>query len=129
MDILAIIICGILGATFTYFINNKLQLGGVMASSGISVIAGGLFYLFPEFLNPFLTNNIPLVIMGSSFIGMATSRVVKKQWIIAVSGLFFATIYLLTGSFFEGFGGSLGTTAAISLCAAFAINQSFNKVS
>ncbi|MDR5590528.1 hypothetical protein [Christiangramia sp. SM2212] len=128
MEISIIIFSGITGALLTFYLNNSLQLGGVMASAGVSVLAGGLFHLFPDISTGYLSNNIPLVVMGCSFIGMASSRIIKKYWVIAVSGLFFSTIYLLTGSYFEGFGGSLGTTAAISLCTTFAINQSIKKL-
>jgi len=120
---------GICGALFTYVLNNHLQLGGVMASSGISIIVAGFFYIFPEILSPYLTINLPLVIMGASFIGMATSRIISQSWIIGVSGLIFSLIYLFTGSFFDGFGGSLGSTAAIALGSVYALNQLKNKIS
>lgn len=127
-----ILLAGVFGALATFYLNNTLQLGGIMASAGISVMAGGFFYLFPELLNPFLSVNVPLVIMGSSFIGMATSRVIKQYWIIALSGVFFSGIFLPSSLFFEGYGGSLGTIAAISLGAAYAMrpfkkNSSFLK--
>lgn len=123
MNITLILIAGVISALSTFYLNNQLQLGGVMASAGISVIAGGFFYLFPELLNPYLTESLPLIIMGASFIGMATYRIIKQIWIIGIAGLFFSLIFLFTGSFFDGFGGNLGTTAAISLCSAFTINH------
>ncbi|MCH4823852.1 hypothetical protein ML462_11785 [Gramella lutea] len=123
MDIAIILISGIAGALLTFLLNNKFQLGGVMASAGVSVFAGGFFFFIPDLLNENLTTHIPLVVMGTSFIGMATSRVIKEVWIIGLSGLTFSIIYLLTGSFFEGYGGSLGTTAAISLIASYSISQ------
>lgn len=127
MDISLILIAGILSAIVTFYLNNQMQLGGVMASAGVSVVAGGFFYLFPELLNSYLTTNLPLIIMGASFVGMATSRIIKQTWIIGVSGLFFSIIFLFTGSFFEGFGGNLGTTAAISLCSAYGMNLLIRK--
>ena len=89
MEIAIVLISGIFGALATFYLNNQLPLGGVMASAGISVVAGGLFYIFPEVLNNYLTTNIPMVIMGASFIGMATSRIIKQNWIIGLSGLAF----------------------------------------
>jgi hypothetical protein len=121
MDIIILLISGVFGAVITFYLNNNLQLGGVMASAGVSVFAGAFFYLFPDLLNPHLTENIPLIVMGASFIGMATFRVIRNYWIIGISGFIFSVIFLLTGSFFEGFGGGLGTTAAISLGAAYGI--------
>ena len=121
MYITIILIAGIFGALTTFYLNNKLQLGGVMASAGISVLAGGFFYLFPDLFSDYYTTNIPLVIMGSSFIGMATSKIIRRYWIIGISGVIFSVLFLCTGSFFEGFGGGLGTTAAISLCSSYVL--------
>ena len=122
MDTIIILIAGVFGAISTFFLNNKLQFGGVLASSLVAVLAGGLFYIFPTFLNENLSLNIPLVIMGASFVGMATNRVIKRSWIIGVSGFIFSIIYLLTGPFFQGYGGSLGTMAAISLCTVYSLS-------
>ncbi|WP_026934214.1 hypothetical protein [Christiangramia echinicola] len=129
MDTLIILVAGVFGAISTFYLNNKLQLGGVLASSLIAVIAGGLFHFFPALLNENLTVNIPLVIMGASFNGMATNRVIKRFWIIGVSGLIFSILYLLTGSFFDGFGGSLGTMAAISIITVYSIDYIRKKLS
>ena len=128
MEIFIILAGGVCGALITFLLNNQLQLGGVMASSGISMIAAGFFFIFPNMLSPYLTINLPIVIMGASFIGMATLRIVSQLWIIGVSGLFFSLIYLFTGTFFEGYGGSLGSTAAISLCSVYALDQLKDKI-
>jgi len=128
MDIAIILIAGIFGAPVTFYLNNKLQLGGVMASAGISVLTAGLFFIFPEILNNYLNTNIPVVVMGASFIGMAASRIIHQFWIIGLSGFIFSVIFLLTGSYFDGFGGSLGTTAAISLGSVYALKQIKNPL-
>ncbi len=129
MENTIILFAGIVSAIITFYFNNHLQLGGVMASAGVSVLAGSFFYLFPELLSSYLTQNLPAVIMGASFIGMATFRVIPQYWIIGISGLFFSFIYLFTGSYFDGFGGGLGTTAAISLCSVIGLNLVKNKLS
>lgn len=117
MNLTVIIIAGFLAAGITFLLNNRLKLGGVIASAGISVAGGLFFYLFPDLLNEYLSENLPAVLMGASFVGMASEKVVPKLSIILFSGILFSVIYLLTGPFFEGFGGSLGTSAAISLIA------------
>jgi len=123
MEISFLLISGTIAALATYLLNNWLQMGGVMASAGISLLGSVVFYLFPDLISPNLTENLPFIIMGASFIGMASSRIIRKYWIIGISGFVFSLIYLVTGSFFEGFGGSLGTTAAISLASVYAIQQ------
>lgn len=129
MEFTIILISGIAGALITFYLNNQLQFGGVMASAGVSVCAGGFFFIFPDVINEYLTTNIPLVMMGSSFIGMATSKVIYRFWTIGLSGCMFSVIFLFTSPFFEGFGGSLGTIAAISLFSIYAIAQARNKIS
>lgn len=121
MEVTIILLSGFIGAVATFYLNNRLQLGGVMASAAISVIAGGFFHFFPNLFDEYYTLNIPLVIMGASFVGMASSRVIRKYWIIGISGIIFSVLYLYTGSFFVGFGGGLGTTAAISLCSSYVL--------
>ena len=128
MDISLVLLAGISSALITFYLNNRLQMGGVMASSLVSIIPATFFYIFPEILNNYLTENLPLICMGASFIGMATSRIISHYWIIGLSGLFFSGIYLCTGSFFDGFGGSLGTTAAISLGATYSLKQFRNTI-
>ena len=123
MEVAIITFSGFMGALVTFYLNNQLQLGGVMASATISVLAGGFFYIFPNLFNEYFTTNIPLVIMGASFIGMATSRIIRNYWIIGISGIIFSILFLYTGSFFDGYGGGLGTTAAISLGASYAMEN------
>lgn len=123
MNFFILIISGLAGALSTFYLNNRLGLGGVLASSAISVISAGFFFLLPGLTSSYLTANIPLVIMGTSFIGMASQKLIQNAWVIAISGLLFPVIFLLSGSFFEGYGGSLGTTAAISLSAVYVISR------
>ncbi|WP_243735816.1 hypothetical protein [Christiangramia sabulilitoris] len=105
-----------------------MRLGGVMASSAISVVAAGFFILFPKFAGNYLTTHIPSVVMGASFIGMATYKMITSSWVIALSGLLFPVIYLFSGSFFEGYGGSLGTSAAIALGSVFFLQWLIIKI-
>ncbi|MUP47470.1 hypothetical protein E0K83_17140 [Gramella sp. BOM4] len=115
METAVILISGIIFALFTFYLNNRLQLGGIMASAGISVFVALIFRFNPNLLHPYLTNTIPVICIGASFVGMASSRVVRKSSTIGVAGLIFSIIFLIGSPFFEGFGGSLGTSAAIAL--------------
>lgn len=119
MNSIVIIITGGIAALVTFYININLKLGAVKSSAGISLLGGLFFYFFPGFLNSELSNQLPAVIMGASFIGMASKKVISSYWVIGLSGLIFSIIFSYTSNFFEGYGGSLGTTAAISLCATF----------
>ena len=115
MEQLIIIITGMLSASLTYLVNNKYNQGAVRASAGLSLIVGLFFYFFPDLLSVYLTKNIPLVFIGATFIGMVSSKVLQHIILIAIAGFVFSIIYLNTSHFFKGYGGALGTTAAISV--------------
>ncbi|ETN95730.1 hypothetical protein SAMN04487906_0875 [Zhouia amylolytica] len=117
-----IIVCfGIIGALLTYIINTKLKQGPVRASALSALLVGGFFYLFPSVLSEHLTNNIPVVFIGGSFIGMVSSRIISNYWLITFSGIIFSFFYINTSDFFNGYGGALGTAACISILATLSI--------
>lgn len=70
MNYLIIIVTGILGAWLTFFVSERLKQGPVRASAVLALIVGLFFYCFPELCNAYLTKNIPIVFIGTSFIGM-----------------------------------------------------------
>ncbi|AKD03185.1 hypothetical protein POKO110462_04630 [Pontibacter korlensis] len=115
MDAIILIITGAFAAVCTYFLNVKLQQGPVRASAALSLAVGLVFHFFPNLLPQPLNANIPIVFIGSSFVGMVSSSVVANYFVVAASGALFSLIYLNTSNFFTGYGGSLGTIACISL--------------
>jgi len=106
---------GILGATLTYFVNEKLKQGAVRASALLSFIIGLFFYFYPEILNAYLTKNIQIVFIGASFIGMVSATAIRSYSLLALAGSLFAIIYINKSHFFDGYGGALGTLALITL--------------
>src|SRR5690606_24168280 len=66
-------------------------------------------------LNPYLTNNVPVACSESIYTGMVSAQKISTYTGIAIAGLVFAAIYLNTSKFFDGYGGSLGTSACISI--------------
>ena len=115
MEIAIILIISILGVISTFYVSTKMDHGAVRASAGLSLIVGLFFYIFPELLSNFLTHNIPLAFMGASFVGMVSEKIIDNYWVLTAAGIIFSILYLNTGSYFEGFGGALGTTASISV--------------
>lgn len=129
MNSVLIIISGGIAALLTFYLNNELKFGAVKASAGISLLGGLIFYFFPATFNSEVSHLLPAVIMGASFIGMASKKVIPDYLIICFSGFIFGFIFIYTSDFFQGFGGSLGTTAAISLCSAVAFQKIIIKLS
>ncbi|UIR56931.1 hypothetical protein LZQ00_03730 [Sphingobacterium sp. SRCM116780] len=110
-----LIFTGIFGGLLTYYFNNKLKLGGVLSSSLLTCIVAGSIHFFPSLLPEPLAKHIPLVFIGSSFVGMVSSNQLSTFIGVALSGLVYSLIYINTSQFFDGFGGALGTSACISL--------------
>ncbi|MEO2063243.1 MAG: hypothetical protein ABGW97_09695 [Christiangramia sp.] len=115
MEITILILTGILAAVSTYVLNNNLKQGAVRASALLSLLVGLFFYFFPDLFSEKLTQQIPVVFIGGSFIGMVSSRILSSYVLLAISGTIFSILFINSSRFFEGFGGGLGTTAAISL--------------
>lgn len=115
MEKLILILTGICGAMATYYVNTRLKQGPVRASALLTLPIAAFCYFFPEILSPYLTKNIPVVFIGSTFIGMVSAQKMSTYTGIAIAGLVFSVIYLNTSRFFDGYGGSLGTSACISI--------------
>jgi hypothetical protein len=128
MNSLIIILTGILGATLTFYVSEKLEQGQIRASALLSLFVGLFFYFFPNLMNTYLTENIPVAFFGASFIGMVSSNVIKRYAPLAIAGALFSIIYLNQPKYFDGFGGALGTSAFIALLAVIAIFYSTSKL-
>ncbi|MDM8173507.1 MULTISPECIES: hypothetical protein [Olivibacter] len=121
MSVLILFIVSFAAAISTFYVNEHLKQGPVRSSAFLSLTIAIFFFLFPKLLSPYLTTNIPVVFIGSSFIGMVSARLVSNYFLIGAAGLVFCTVYLNTSSFFNGYGGALGTSAAISLLAVLSL--------
>lgn len=102
-------------AILTFVVNERFKQGPVRSSAGLSLIVACFFYVFPSSLNTTLVKNIPVVFIGTSFIGMVSAKLLSSYLKIGIAGIIFCLIYLNTSVFFKGYGGALGTTASISL--------------
>lgn len=115
MEVSILFLTGIISALLTYLVNNKYGQGPVRASAGLSLLVGLFFYFFPGIFTAYLTKNIPLVFIGATFIGMVSSKILSSYLLVGFSGFLFGIIYLNASPLFKGYGGALGTTAAISV--------------
>ncbi|TWR25154.1 hypothetical protein FPZ43_16915 [Mucilaginibacter pallidiroseus] len=119
MDYNAIVLIavGAVSSCLTFFVSERLKQGPVRASTALSLLVAGLFYVFPHILNAYLVKNIPVVFIGCSFIGMVSSRLLSSYFKLSLAAFIFCIIYLNTSKFFNGYGGALGTSASIALLA------------
>jgi len=120
-----IIITGILGATLTYYVSDRLKQGPVRASATLSLIVGLFFYSLPNLLSPFLTESIPIVFIGATFIGMVSSKAKVNFLHMAIAGSLFGLLYINRSTYFDGYGGALGALAFIALLTIMVIVKLF----
>ncbi|MFT4205318.1 MAG: hypothetical protein QM610_15545 [Chitinophagaceae bacterium] len=116
-----IILTSIIGAVLTFYVNEHLKQGPVRASALLSLVVGIVFYLSKNKLPDDIVHNIPVAFIGSSFIGMVSSKALRHIGLVAFSGFVFSLIYINTSHFFNGYGGALGTSASIAVMATMCI--------
>ena len=118
---LILIFTGIIGSMLTYYLNNTLKWGAILASAFPSLLVGLFFYFFPFLVEENLAQQIPVVFIGASFVGMVSNKVLHQPIYVVLAGLIFSIIYLNKAQFFNHFGGALGTTACIAVIAAIGL--------
>ncbi|SIQ60865.1 hypothetical protein [Maribacter ulvicola] len=127
MNNVIIIVTSILGATMTFYVSHYHNQGAVRASALLSLLVGLFFYCFPDLLNTYLTKNIPIVFIGTSFIGMISTTTRRSYIHLAIAGCLFGIVYINKNNLFQGFGGALGALAFIALLTTFAFSFAFSK--
>lgn len=123
MEIILYFITGIIGAVLPYFLTRRLELDTVKASALPSLIVGIIFYSFPVILSSSFHENIPFLFFGASFVGMVNKKILHTYVEVSFAGIIFTILYLNASSFFNGFGGALGTAACISVLTIFGIKK------
>ena len=115
LQFIILLLCAVAASLLTYEINVRFKQGPVRASSLIALLVGGFFYFFPDLISEFYTKNIPLYVIGGTFIGMVSSTINISYFSLIFSPILFAILLHYTSKIFNGFGGALGTTACIAL--------------
>lgn len=124
MIVVHYILCSLaaLGGTFlTYSINIKANQGPVRASALVALFSGLFFYMLRDFIPALYVENIPLYIVGGSFIGMVTSTTYINCYSLAFSSVVYAFLLWFAAKKFEGFGGGLGILACVALMCTMAL--------
>lgn len=98
----------VLGSLLTFYLNNYLGWGAVLASAAVGLAGGLLPFLKP---NSEGLKSAALAIYCGSFVGMASTSLFDELHYIfiasAISGLF----YIYTRGLLIGYGGKLGSVA------------------
>ena len=121
LDNFILLIVGGLSSIITFLLQIKYKQGPVRSSALVGVLVGVFVLVFPNLLSTYLTENLPLVCFGASFIGMVSSKIMSDYLLIGLSGVVFTLIYFNTSNYFSGFGGGLGSAACIALLVTLSI--------
>ncbi|EGV44032.1 hypothetical protein BZARG_1475 [Bizionia argentinensis JUB59] len=121
IEYIVLLVAGGLSSLTTFILHVKFNQGTVRASALVGVLAGVFVLLFPNLLSVYLIENLPLVCFGASFTGMVSSNVLSNYVLVALSGVVFTIIFFNASSFFNGFGGGLGSAACIALLVTLSI--------
>ena len=127
MENLIIIFTAVVAASATFYASTTLKMGPVRASALLSLIVALFFNFFDTLLSPELSETIPLVFFGASFVGMVSPKVLSNYRFLALGGFLFSLVFINTSSFFQGFGGALGTTANIAVLISFSLFMFFHQ--
>lgn len=121
LDFFILVLVGGASSIITFLLQIKYQQGPVRSSALVGVFVSVFVLLFPNLLSVYLTENLPLICFGASFIGMVSSKIMSDYLLIGISGIVFTIIYFNTSSYFNGFGGGLGSAACIALLVTLSI--------
>jgi hypothetical protein len=117
-----ILLCvSFIGASLTFYVNENLRQGPIRSSALLSLLVSLYCFFFPQTMDSDLVKTIPVVFIGSSFVGMVSARLLRNHLLIGGGGVIFCLIFLHTSKFFNGYGGALGTSAAIAVLAVLSI--------
>jgi len=98
-------------ALLTYVISIRFEMGPVLASGLVGLIAG---LILPAVL-PVFGVTLAIVAFGASFVGMSAKGKMPEESAIVFAGLLFGLIFIFSAPYFGGAGGKLGTIAFASV--------------
>lgn len=115
MQYLILYIVATIGSCSTFWLSTKAKQGPVRASALVTLPIALLFYVYPQLVEEYLTKNIPIVLIGATFVGMVSAQKLNTYLGLIIATLLYCTIFINTSKFFTGYGGALGTSACIAI--------------
>ncbi|MCD6226413.1 MAG: hypothetical protein J7J93_01290 [Candidatus Aenigmarchaeota archaeon] len=119
--ILGVIFTAIISIKATFYLRkkfkDKIKSDAVLGSAVVGLLFGLTRIFFPQ------TTIFSEVAFASSFAGMTSFKFVRKKSYKLLIGLIVGIIFLFSSSFFQGFGGKLGTIAFISIIIFFLLKS------
>lgn len=111
--ILGVIFIAIISIKATFYLRkkfkDKIKNDAVLGSAIVGLLFGLTRIFFPQ------TAIFSEVAFASSFAGMTSFNLIRKKSYKLLVGFIVGLVFLISSSFFQGFGGKLGTIAFISI--------------
>jgi hypothetical protein len=102
-----LVVTSIVAAVVTYYLNNNLKRGPVLASAVVGLLGGVLLpFVFGD-----VGKTLAVMAICASFAGMSNTKRMPNMLQVAFVGLFAALVYMFSSPFIGGTGGKLGTIA------------------
>ncbi len=124
---LSILLIALLGSFSTYWGVYKLKWNSVLSSALFSLIFACIMKVFPWFDAEF-SFKLSVVFIGASFIGMSSEKLIENKRFLFIATIFFVIVFLSVSVVFKGFGGGLGTSAAISVISSYGLKKILDRV-
>lgn len=114
MDELILITFALIGSFSTHCLIRYQKWHGVKASSFLSLLTA-LICRFLILEQTYLVETLPIIFIGATFIGMVSFKQTSSFVGIAAATLIYCILFFYSSTYFQGYGGVLGTTACVSL--------------
>ncbi|WP_027338951.1 hypothetical protein [Halonatronum saccharophilum] len=106
-----LIIYSICGAVGTYVLSVRFNKGPVLSSAIVGLLAGIVLPLIYGDLG----TQLALMAFCASFAGMSSKDILDNEFLVLISGIITALIFIFTTPYLGGLGGKLGMTAFVSV--------------
>lgn len=101
-----------IGAVCSFFLNQELGLGPVLAAALTGTLASFLTYI--KWNNQYFQHLPPAIYCGA-FVGMSDSKIATDITFVLTAGFFTAVFLVVSKSVLKGIGGKLGTLAFLGV--------------
>ncbi|MDT0685961.1 hypothetical protein [Autumnicola psychrophila] len=99
----------VIGCIITFFLNQKIQLGPVLAAGLTGTVASFIPNFFRRKKN--FIKEIPAAIYCGAFLGMTGPAVTENWKFILLAAFITGVFYISSKNIFQGYGGKLGSVA------------------
>ncbi|WP_350343327.1 hypothetical protein PRVXT_002622 [Proteinivorax tanatarense] len=107
-----ILLSAVFGTFFTFFLGADPDVLGAPALGLNAMVGSGIVGLLAAL---FLPKDLAVVAYTAAFAGMSSAAVLTNYGMVILAGLLVGLIFILVQPIYNGFGGKLGTIAALAV--------------